>query len=429
MSAQPDASPLLSWRPRFTIRSRLTLTYAGLVTGCGAVLIAVVWVFMRFVPSYAIVASTTADGSPATFGTRTPVPVATAEQPATVDTERVEALRATAPFSVTSEADFLQLLLLISVVALALLAVLSGIIGWIVAGRVLRPLKSINDAATLAAAGSLDHRIGLRGPKDEIRSLSDTFDGMLDSLARSFEAHRRFAANASHELRTPLATVQTMIDVALADPEADSAALRALAGRIRTVNSTNLQTVEALLDLADISEGRLTCEPVDLALVVAGAARAVAPEARRRNVQVLVSPSSAVPGHSVVLGDTVLLRQCIGNLMRNAVEHNHHGGRVEVRVSGQGDTIAVVVRNTGERVPDEIVETLLEPFVRGAGRTSGGDATRGRGLGLAIAASVADAHGGVVRLRANPAGGLLAELRLPAARPRGNHPRNARSDA
>lgn len=407
MSDGGDAHALLSWRPRLTIRWRLTLTYAVLVTGCGAVLIAVVWIFMRFVPQYAISVAPTTMG-PATPATAGSTRLSTS---ATMDPDAVDAFRA-GSLSVRSEWDFLQLLLLISVAALLVLAVLSGFVGWIVAGRVLRPLQAINTAATLAAAGSLDHRVGLQGPHDEIRSLSDTFDRMLGSLGRSFDAHRRFAANASHELRTPLATVQTMIDVTLADPEADADDLRALAARVRTVNSANLRTVESLLELADIRQGRLGREPVDLRGVISEVVRAIGAEAEDGAVTIRVL-RAFVSRPTVVLGDSVLLRQCLGNLVQNAVRHNHRGGRVEVRVFSTDDTVTVAVTNTGERVPDELVATLVEPFVRGGGRTSGRTGVRGHGLGLAIAVSVADAHGGTVALRANPGGGMFAELRLP----------------
>ena len=146
-----------------------------------------------------------------------------------------------------------------------MLAALGGTVGWLVAGRIIRPLAAINAAATRAATGALDHRVGLDGPRDEIRDLSQTFDRMLASLERSFATHRRFAVNASHELRTPLATTQTMIDVTLADPDAGAEELRALAARVREVNRSNIETVDALLDLAAADTDGLAREPLDLA--------------------------------------------------------------------------------------------------------------------------------------------------------------------
>lgn len=407
MTAPPASGPLFCRRPRITIRARLTLTYAGLVTGCGAALIAVVWVFMRFVPYYAIrsTAPTAVGAAAATLvpdPRGTDAPLDSLSSPATA-------------FAVTSEWDFLQLLLLVSVAVLAVLAVLSGFVGWIVAGRMLRPLTTINEAARIAATGSFDHRVGLQGPRDEIRDLSDTFDGMLGVLGRSFEAHRRFAVNASHELRTPIATTQTMIDVTLDDPDSDVEALRALLERIRTVNRANAQTVESLLDLADIGQRPLSATPVDLHVLAQEAVGAIGPLARESGVMVRLRPLHVVADHPIASGDAVLLRQCLSNLLQNAVRHNHRGGTAVIGVTSLADGAEVTVTNTGAVIPEDVVETLLEPFVRGAGRTSGAGAVRGRGLGLAIAASVADAHGGSLRLSADPRGGLTVRLRLPSA--------------
>lgn len=401
-----DGGRLVSRRSRITIRARLTLTYAGLVTGCGAVLIAVVWIFMRFVPYYAFVTTTAS-----AVGTSTSTPSQALED-SSVDVSSGSPFAKT--FSVASESDFLQLLLIVSIVALAVLAVLSGLIGWIVAGRVLKPLQTINAAATIAATGSFDHRVGLQGPRDEIRDLSDTFDRMLGELGSSFEAHRRFAANASHELRTPIATTQTMIDVALADSGSDADDLRRLLERIRTVNSANAQTVESLLDLADIGRRQLPTTTVDLQTLVEEVVEAGRPVAREAGVSVVVHSSGSSGTRPLASGDPVLLRQCVSNLVQNAVRHNHRGGVARVDIVSLQDATEVVVTNTGPRIAEDIVATLLEPFVRGAGRTSGSIVERGRGLGLAIAASVADAHAGSLTLAANPDGGLTVRLQLPA---------------
>lgn len=394
-------------RPKLTIRVRLTLSYAGMVTGSGAVLIGLVWAFMRFVPSYAIVASGAVKaGAGAGPG----------GGPGTGPSTDGEAVSSgpSGAFAVTSASDFLHILLLGSAVALLVLAVLGGAVGWVVAGRIIEPLAAINKAATLAATGSLDHRLAPTGPRDEIRDLAETFDGMLDGLQRSFDTHRRFAANASHELRTPLATTQTMIDVALADDEADAGALRELARRIRLVNAANIQTVDALLDLADIDSSRLARAPVDLRSVVTAAVDGALSEAADRRVTIVVvadeHPSTQA---STVVGDTVLLRQTMVNLVQNAVRHNIDGGTVAVRLDRRGPDVVVTVCNTGTLVPADVVESLREPFVRNAGRVGTGSGT-GHGLGLTIAASVVDAHDGELTLTANTGGGLTVEVALRA---------------
>ena len=364
---------------RLTIRARLTLTYAGLVTGSGAVLIALVYLYMR----------------------RFEVPVSEAPVVGTNESDGSIYLR------VTLLSEFLNTMLGISLGALVLLALLSGAVGWVVAGRMLAPLSTMNEAAKQAASGDLSRRLALTGPRDEIRDLADTYDHMLDSLESSLATYRRFAANASHELRTPLATAQTMIDVTLADPGASADQLRSLVERLRETNRANVETVDALLDLAEAQSGDIYREEVDLGEVMATVLAQLAPEAAEREVTLPAAPGDVV----VVEGDPVLLRQAVSNLLRNAVRHNVAGGGVELGLARAGDRARLLLSNDGPLVPAEHLTALREPFVRGAGRgRTRGD---GHGLGLAIVSAVADAHDGVLELSANPSGGLSVVLDLP----------------
>ena len=372
---------------RLTIRARLTLTYAGLVTGSGAVLIALVYLYMR------------------------PLQVAVPEQaPSTDGVEEEVYLR------ITLMSEFLNTMLVISLGALVLLALLSGAVGWVVAGRMLAPLSTMNEAAKQAASGDLSRRLSLTGPRDEIRDLADTYDHMLDSLETSLGTYRRFAANASHELRTPLATAQTMIDVTLADPTASAEQLRSLAERLRETNRANVETVDALLDLAEAQSGDLYREQVDLGEVVASALSQLVPEAGTREVDLPEPPDALV----VVEGDPVLLRQAVSNLLRNAVRHNVAHGGIELELTSTDDRARLRVSNDGPLVPAERLESLREPFVRGSGRGRTRDA--GHGLGLAIVSAVATAHNGVLELSANPSGGLTVTLDLPVRNDDPTHP-------
>ena len=372
---------------RLTIRARLTLTYAGLVTGSGAVLIALVYLYMR------------------------QLQVAVPEQaPSTDGVEEEVYLR------ITLMSEFLNTMLVISLGALVLLALLSGAVGWVVAGRMLAPLSTMNEAAKQAASGDLSRRLSLTGPRDEIRDLADTYDHMLDSLETSLGTYRRFAANASHELRTPLATAQTMIDVTLAEPAASAEQLRSLAERLRETNRANVETVDALLDLAEAQSGDLYREQVDLGEVVASALSQLVPEAGAREVDLPEPPDALV----VVEGDPVLLRQAVSNLLRNAVRHNVAHGGIELELTSTDDRARLRVSNDGSLVPAERLESLREPFVRGSGRGRTRDA--GHGLGLAIVSAVATAHNGVLELSANPSGGLTATLDLPVRNDDPTHP-------
>jgi two-component system, OmpR family, sensor histidine kinase VanS len=380
-------------RRRLTLRARLTLSYAGLITGSGAALIVLVYLYMRFVPTYRVVGT----GAPAGDGdlensgpTGGGIDIATAD-------------------------DFLDNLVVASVLALVALAAVGGVVGWVVAGRVIRPLRQIGTAARRAAAGSLDHRVALTGPQDEIRELADTFDDMLASLEGAFAAQRRFTANASHELQTPLATIKTMVDVALADPDADAPTLRELARRVGEVNGANIETVDALLELAITERTTPDSAPVDLQHVARDVLRENREEGRRSGITLDISA-----GRAVGLGSAALMRRSLSNLVRNGIRHNVPGGTVAVQTGSSPSTAWVVVRNTGPLVAADDVAALREPFARGRARAlTRGD---GHGLGLAIADAAVRASGGALELAANPDGGLTATLSLPrdpvaAARP------------
>ena len=368
------------WR-HLSIRARLTATYAGLVTISGTVLIILVYFYTRYI-TLSIA-----------FGPPQQVPAIdlTTPQVAQVDTNLFELLGA---------------ILRSAVGALLLLAVVSGTVGWVLAGRMLRPLSSMNAAAKRAASGDLSQRLALSGPRDEIHDLADTFDTMLASLERSFSVHRRFAANASHELRTPLATTQTMIDVVLSDPDASAEDLRRVLTRVLETNRANRETIDALLDLADAQSGKLAHEDVDMEATIRDALGIIAPEVAEHDLHV---STHLLPAR--VPGDPVLLRQSVSNLLRNAARYNTEGGRITVDMTRLNDGLRLTIRNDGPLVAAESVESLREPFVRGEGR--GRTRGSGHGLGLAIVTAVATAHGGSLRLSANPAGGLTAVLELP----------------
>jgi signal transduction histidine kinase len=280
---------------------------------------------------------------------------------------------------------------------------------YLLAGRVLRPLQDMTATARRLSAEQLDARIALTGPRDELRELADVFDAMLDRLQGSFEAQRRFVADASHELRTPLAVMRTEVDVALADPDASVEDLRAAAEVVRDATERADRLVDALLLLARSDriqvEGLPHRERVELHEVAATALTAVQGEAAAHGIQVA---SSRAPAG--VLGDRVLLERLAGNLVENAVRHNVPGGWLRVDTGTVQGQARLQVSSSGPVVPADEVPHLFEPFRRsGAART----ARRGAGLGLAIVRSVAAAHGGAVSAVAPPEGGLVVTVDLP----------------
>ena len=300
--------------------------------------------------------------------------------------------------------------------ALALLGALGVALSYFLAGRVLQPLQDITAAAQRLSAERLDARIALSGPQDELKQLADTFDAMLGRLEASFEAQRRFVADASHELRTPLAVMRTEVDVALADPDASNEDLRASACVVRDATMRADRLVDSLLLLARSdrleADGLPLRELVELQDVAAQALAAVRKEVVARGLQVATSYAPAP-----VLGDAGLLERLAGNLVENAVRHNVDGGWVRIDTGIVQGRARLEVSSSGPVVPSEQVAGLFEPFRRhGTARTS----RRGAGLGLAIVRAVAQAHGGTAVASARPEGGLIVTVDLPCSAPAGH---------
>ncbi|MEU0246371.1 HAMP domain-containing sensor histidine kinase [Streptomyces sp. NPDC006235] len=356
----------MSRRPGLSARLKLTLSYAGLVLVTGAVLLAVVWVFLlRYVP----------DNSQGLLGI----------SPNRYLLSRIFG-RAAA-------------------VALAFLLVFGLVGGWILAGRMLAPLDRITAAARLAGTGSLSHRVRMEGRRDEFRELADTFDTMLEQLESHVAEQQRFAANASHELRTPLAISQTLLDVARKDPTRDR---DELIERLHAVNTRAIGLTEALLLLSRSDRGTFTRESVDLSLIAEEAAETLLPLAEQRGITLDVTGGAAR-----AVGSAELLLRMVTNLVQNALVHNlPAGGTVTVHTEARGGTSVLRVENTGGRLPPDLVPTLTEPFQRGTERART-DEHAGAGLGLAIVDSVVRAHAGTLHLTPRPAGGLLVTVRLP----------------
>jgi signal transduction histidine kinase len=301
---------------------------------------------------------------------------------------------------------------------LAVIAVAAAAIGWFIAGRVLRPLRTITTTARRIAASSLHERLDLHGPDDELKELGDTLDNLFARLEASFEAQRRFAANASHELRTPLTRERTLLQVTLADPASTAEDWRAASRELLASNAEQERLIEALLTLANGEAGVGQREPVDLADIT-GEALAVprpaigspaigspaigSPPIGRfgLNVQADIQPA-------ILEGDPLLVQQLVTNLIDNAVRHNIPGGDVRV-ATGTSDGHAVLsVANSGQVIPPAEVDRLFQPFQRLGPRPARRDG--GHGLGLSIVRAIATAHGATIAARARPEGGLAVEV-------------------
>jgi signal transduction histidine kinase len=289
---------------------------------------------------------------------------------------------------------------------LAVVVLLAVALGWLLAGRLLRSVRAITSVARRVTGSNLDERIGLHGPRDELRELADTFDGMLARLDAVFSAQRRFVADASHELRTPLATMRAELEVLAADPNAAIADIEAATLVLRRQLARSEELIEALLALARSEPELLACEAVDLAEIAREALADAATDAAARRLRIDAQLASAT-----VHADRRLLTLMVGNLLSNAIKHNREAGWLTVRTAVQTERALLVVANSGSTVPADEVAHLAQAFRRG-GRARIGD---GHGLGLAIVAAVAHAHLGQLTIEPMSGGGLRVEARLPLA--------------
>src|SRR5262249_37266052 len=195
---------------------------------------------------------------------------------------------------------------------------------WVVAGRVLRPLRTITEAAHNASVTSLHQRLALTGPDDELKKLGDTFDELLGRLAGAFDAQRRFVANASHELPTPLTLGRALLQMTLTDPDATVGSFRSTCEEVIAVADHQERLIEALLVLARSERGLDHREPVDLSAVTGEVLAARQPEAQRLGLRV-----TAVTNPARTEGDARLAERLGANLADNALRHNTHRGPIQ----------------------------------------------------------------------------------------------------
>jgi len=398
--------------PRRTIRLRLTLLYGALFLISGAALLAVTYVLVEhqytqngasfFISGNRIdgtggaVVHVTSGGGGGGGTLINPAALQGDPTPA-----KVQAL------AQAQSSAALHGLLVNSAIALAIMAALSIWLGWLIAGRALRPLRTITNAARDISASSLHKRLALAGPDDELTQLAVTFDDLLARLEGAFDAQRGFVANASHELRTPLTLERTLVEVALADPNATVASLRATCERVLAAGEQQERLIEALLTLSRSQRGLDHREVFDLAAVAADVLATRRPDAEQRELRLEANLAPAS-----VAGDAGLGERLVANLIDNALRHNHPGGEVEITTTTQGGTTLLSISNSGPIVPPDETDRLLQPFQRLAGNRDAGD--DGLGLGLSIVNAIAIAHGATLTTQARPQGGLTIDVSFPA---------------
>jgi signal transduction histidine kinase len=382
--------------PRRTARLRLTVLYGAAFLACGAAVLILTYLLYGHSTHLVSLHLTPPTGSSRSQQAKL-IAAAERAQPA---------ILAAARGQVASDK---QQLLIALAIALAIVALGAAAIGWLIAGRVLRPLSTMTAAARRISASSLHERLALRGPDDELKELADTLDNLFARLEASFDAQRRFAASASHELRTPLTRERALLQVTLADPASTTATWEAVSRELLTSNAEQERLIEALLTLNSSEAGTSEHESADLAALTGAALAAARPAIGRLGLQV---SSDIQP--AVLDGDPLLIQHLATNLIDNAVRHNVPGGDITVTTTTTGAGAVLSVTNSGPVVPPGEVERLFQPFQRLGPRPARRDSDgHGHGLGLSIVRAIATAHAATVTAEPRPGGGLTIEVTFP----------------
>jgi signal transduction histidine kinase len=416
LRGNPSRTVLRLRHPQTTVRWRFALIYAALFLVSGAALLAITYTLVEHAtasarprPLISLEGAKRTHAPPTQVGATTEQAATNGALPPQLRHElNTPSGRAVLTFAGSQQRiSDLHQLEVESVTALAIMAMISGLLGWWVAGRVLAPLRMITATTQEISDANLHRRLALVGPRDELRQLADTIDGLLERLETAFDAQRRFVANASHELRTPLTTMRTTLDVAIAKPHVPPQ-LQSLDTKLRADLDQADQLVESFLVLARAQHAALDQHaPVSMTKLIDDALAAQAEQlaAKRLKLRSTLAPVQ-------VTGSETLLARMTQNVIENAIRHSEPDGRIHVACEIAGDEGRLIVESDGPVLDGNQVARLAQPFRRlGAERTG---SQNGQGLGLSIVAAVAAAHGGTLELKARPQGGLSVQITLPA---------------
>jgi signal transduction histidine kinase len=399
---------LISHMSGMRVRLRLTLLYGVLFLLSGAVLLTITYLLVGNSGSNVALSthSTTSSGDESVsviLGETLPPDARLTE----AERRIAEAVQEQA---VQQHTETMHQLLVKSGVALAVMSVIAVVLGWLVAGRVLRPLRTMTATIQLISARNVHERLAVTGPRDELKSLADTVDGLLGRLESALDSHKRFVANAAHELRTPLTLEHALLEETVLDTETTAEGFRAQFKELMIVSDQQARLLDSLLVLATSERGLDRWESVDLSELAGDVLQAAEPKARQQNLTV-----DAEFRPARVTGDPALVTRLVANLVDNAMSYNVAGGRVEVATGTEAGRGFLSVANTGPLVPQEAVELLLSPFER-LDRTAADDGHHG--LGLSIVDSIAAAHSADLTLCARPTGGLEIRVLFPVGESR-----------
>ena len=298
------------------------------------------------------------------------------------------------------------------------MSLVSVALGWLVAGRILRPLRLMTATIQRITARNVHQRLAAQGPKDEIRNLSDTVDGLLGRLETALDAQKRFVANAAHELRTPVTLQHALLEETLIDRDATLTSFRSNFERLLTLSKQQARLLESLLTLAGSESGLDHRQPINLRLLAERLLPSYHDDLQARELRLHIDLSSAW-----TVGDPALLERLVANLLDNAIGHNTPAGHVEIQTRTIGGAAVIRVSNSGKPIPEDQLDRLFEPFQR-MDRTAGRETHHG--LGLSIVRAIATAHQATITANGPPEGGFTVEIAFPSASEVKPNPSNAR---
>ncbi|MEV0117629.1 ATP-binding protein [Streptomyces sp. NPDC050844] len=388
-------------RPR-RVRMRLTLLYGGLFVLSGAVLLTITYLLVASSTGGPVLVSGYQESSESGEPPRRSRLIGDG-QPASAD-QLTEGLRQQAA---RTHEEMMSRLLFESAIALAVTAVIAIWLGWVVAGRVLHPLRSMTTAIQQITARNVHERLAVDGPRDELKDLADTVDGLLGRLETALDSHRRFVANAAHELRTPLTLEHALLEESLIDGAPTVESFRSNFERLLAISKQQGRLLESLLFLATSERGLEQPEPLELAHLADEIVRTFRPAAERRGLRLVADVEPAA-----LHGDPALVERLLANLLDNAIDYNRPDGQVEITIGTRSGRAFVRVANTGPQVPADQVDRLFNPFQRMRRNADDGH----HGLGLSIVRSIATAHDAELTAQDRPDGGLVVQVAFPAQR-------------
>jgi len=290
--------------------------------------------------------------------------------------------------------------------------ILGWLIGWLVAGRALTPVRDVAQAAQRITGSNLGLRIPSRQSGDELDYLILTFNRMIERLEASFRQMKQFSADVSHELRTPITGIRGQLEVALMTASTTDQYREAMLNALQDIDRLS-QIVRALLLLSQAESGQLALQRtrVDLGSVLADLAEQFQIPAEGASIRL---SAHSEPGCSVE-ADRVQIERMITNLLSNALRFTPEGGEVRLSARRVEGSVELVVEDTGRGIPAEHLPHIFDRFYRVPGSGSAPAPDQGLGLGLSFVAWIVKAHHGVIDVQSTPGKGTRFTITLPAA--------------